>query len=97
MNAQHGLPDTLVSKMDYYFSHADTVIGISQEYEIHTVLRILPPNLKTKLSLFLYQEAIRNITFLQQRDQMFYLNYLDKLIPLRFKADMVMIKEKNQP
>jgi hypothetical protein len=49
------------------------------------------------MALFLYQDAIREIPFLQNRDQMFYLNYLDQLIPLKFKKDTVILKEKTKP
>jgi hypothetical protein len=54
-------------------------------------LKVLPPFLKTNLALFLYQDAIREIPFLQNRDQMFYLNFLDRLIPLKFKKDTVIL------
>jgi hypothetical protein len=49
------------------------------------------------LALFLYQDAIREIPFLHNRDQEFYLDYLDKLIPLKFQQDTVIIKQKTKP
>ncbi len=60
-------------------------------------MKVLPPFLKTNLALFLYKEAIREIPFLQNRDQMFYLNYLDELIPLKFKSDTIILQEKARP
>ena len=91
MNKLYGIPDGLINKIKFYFSHSETVISISQDYEIHTILRILPPNLKTQLTLFLYQDAIIRIPFLQMRDQMFYLNYLDRLTPVKFSSDMILL------
>jgi len=94
---KYGLGTHLLAKISYYFSHGESILSISQDYEISKILKVLPPFLKTNLALFLYQDAIREIPFLQNRDQMFYLNYLDRLIPLKFKADTVILKEETKP
>lgn len=40
----------------------------------------------------MYKDAIHRIPFLQGRDPKFYLQYLDKLEPLKFQKDTVMLK-----
>eukprot|EP00347_Sterkiella_histriomuscorum_P000844 403374301 len=97
LNSKFGLDKNIVRKIAYYFSHSESIISISQEYEINKILKVLPPFLKTNLALFLYKEAIREIPFLQNRDQNFYLDFLDLLIPLKFEKDTVILKKKSKP
>jgi hypothetical protein len=46
----------------------------------------MPANLKIVLLKFLHREAINKVEFLKSRPDIFYLNYLDKLNPMRFDA-----------
>lgn len=63
-----------------------------QGEEVREVLTLLTPSLKGQLTLFLYKDAIHRIPFLQGRDPKFYLQYLDKMEPLKFHKETVMIK-----
>ena len=58
LDIKYKLPFNLIQKIEHYFSYSDSVISISQDFEINTILDHLPPNLKTRLSLFLYRDAI---------------------------------------
>lgn len=51
---QHKLPFPLVRKMEFYFFQNDNVISMSKDYEINHIMKVLPVNLKTRLSMFLY-------------------------------------------
>lgn len=53
---------------------------------------MLSPSLKGQITLFLYKDAIHRIPFLQGRDPKFYLRYLDRMEPLKFHKETVMIK-----
>lgn len=64
---------------------------------MNSLLKVLPPNLTTRLALFLYHDAISTVPFLQNRDQTFYLNYLDLLIPLKFQKHTMILKEGTRP
>ena len=48
------------------------------------LLKILPANLKIQLTRLIYKDVIAVIPFLQNRSDRFYLNYLEKLKPMRF-------------
>ena len=48
------------------------------------MLRILHANLKLALTLFLNRDPINSMKFLQKRKDSFYINYMDKLKPMRF-------------
>jgi hypothetical protein len=48
------------------------------------LLQILPANLQIQLTRFIYKDIIEKIPFLKNRSDRFYLQYLDKLKPMRF-------------
>jgi CRP-like cAMP-binding protein len=62
------------------------------------LFKLLPATLKIQLSKFLNRDAIALVPFLQNRPDTFYLNYLEKLKPMRFdKGDVVFEKgQKSQ-
>jgi CRP-like cAMP-binding protein len=57
------------------------------------ILLLLTPSLKGQLTMFLYRDAILRIPFLQGRDPQFYLLFLDKLEPVKFQRETVMLKK----
>mmetsp|Transcript_44415 Transcript_44415/g.43086 ORF Transcript_44415/g.43086 Transcript_44415/m.43086 type:complete len:152 (-) Transcript_44415:1553-2008(-) len=57
---------------------------------------MLPLFLKTQLALFIYQEAIQAVPFLQHRPQLFYLTFLEKLVPVKFREGTLLLKEKTK-
>jgi len=73
------------------------VLEVKEEFDINSILKELPPSLKSEMLLFLYHEAIDTIPFLQFRPQEFYLQYLDKLEPLKFKAGTQILKAHTRP
>ncbi len=58
---------------------------------------MLTPSLKGQLTLFLYRDAIQRVPFLQGREPKFYLEYLDKLEPVKFQKETVMLKRGTLP
>jgi hypothetical protein len=63
-----------------------------QDEDIQEILQLLTPSLRGQLSLFLYRDAIHKIPFLQGRDPLFYLEYLEKFEPLKFQRETVLLK-----
>jgi CRP-like cAMP-binding protein len=82
--------------MEFFFSGIDNTLGFSQEYAIDELINDLPSNLKPHLFLFLYNEAIVAIPFLQNRCEKFYLSYLQHLTPLKFIEGANIIKERTK-
>lgn len=58
---------------------------------------MLPRTLKENLVLFLYWEAITLVPFFQNRNNEFYLNFLEKLIPFKFPAGETILRKGSKP
>ncbi|CDW78950.1 UNKNOWN [Stylonychia lemnae] len=97
LEQNYKLPRHLAEKITFFFAQSETIISISKDYEINTILKFLPPSLKTRLALFLYHDAIAAIPFLQNRSQIFYLNFLSELIPMKFQRNTVILKQGTRP
>jgi hypothetical protein len=63
LRTRFGLSAEITKKIAYYFSHSESILSVSQDYEISKILKDLPPFLKTNLALFLYKEVIKDIPF----------------------------------
>ena len=49
---------------------------MSFDYDIYSWINELPNNMKLKMIVFIYKEAIKDVPFLQSRSDHFYLKYL---------------------
>ena len=91
---EHNMPRQLVTHIEFFFSKIESKISMSQEYEVHSLLNDLPANLRSRLAMFLYNDAIQAIPFLQNRDELFYNKYLELLTPQKFLHGAKLIKAK---
>lgn len=57
------------------------------------IFKLLPATLKIQLSKFRYEKFINVVPFLQDRPDTFYLNYLDKLKPMRFEKGEIIYEQ----
>ncbi len=71
---------------------SDNALEFTYEFDIHSIMSELPANLKSKLLMFLFREAIEAVPFLQNRDEHFYLTYLERLQHVKFKEGTEIIK-----
>jgi len=74
----------LVDQLTGYFSNYNVDNDFEANQEMAVLLKILPSSLKTKLSKFLFQDAILINTFFQNRDEDFYGKFLEELEAVRF-------------
>jgi len=56
------------------------------------LFEVLPAPLKIQLTRFLNKDAIERVPFLQGREELFYLNYLEKFKPMRFDRDDIIFE-----
>jgi hypothetical protein len=88
------IPADLVEKLKTYFENNEEALEVQTKFDISHILRVLPANLKIKLVKFMYRETIQQIPLVQDRHDTFYLHYLEKLKPMRFeKEELLMIKD----
>jgi len=73
-----------VEKLTNFFNNYNGDDEFSSNQEMSYLLKILPNTLKTKLSKFLFKDAIMLNKFLQNRDDDFYSKFLDELETIRF-------------
>lgn len=66
---------------------------VRQAVDMQEILLLLPPTLKSELTKFLYKDAIQRIPFLQGRHPMFYYLYLDRLEPVKFQKETIILKK----
>mmetsp|Transcript_1093 Transcript_1093/g.1100 ORF Transcript_1093/g.1100 Transcript_1093/m.1100 type:complete len:108 (+) Transcript_1093:663-986(+) len=69
---------------------------MSIDYDIYSWINELPNNMKLKMLTFIYKEAIKDVPFLQNRSDHFYLKYLQAFEPQRFLAGSNLIKEQTK-
>ena len=74
----YNIPKDITNKMLYFYrtSKSSKKLALKKEYNIDTIIELLPMNLKSQLIYFLYRDPIREISFLQCKDPNFVINYL---------------------
>eukprot|EP00347_Sterkiella_histriomuscorum_P004458 403360386 len=96
MEKVYKVDEKVLTKIKFFFKEHESNLDLSNNLEMSYLLRILPTNLKTQLAIFLYKDAINAIKFLQNRKNTFYEQYLDKLKPMRFDRDTVILEQGNR-
>ena len=91
------VPEKILQKIRFFYQERETNIEISNNLEMSYLMRILPTNLKTQLIIFLYKDAIKAIKFLQKRKKIFYEIYLERLKPMRFDKNTVILEKGSRP
>lgn len=85
-----------MDKLTDYFAHYNPEQEIETNQEMAYLLKILPSTLKSQLAKFLYQEAIMVNRLLQDRDDSFYVKYLEELKSDRFNRGDIIARKGDQ-
>jgi hypothetical protein len=83
----------VINQTKHFYARDNSILRLFKDYNIKQLLGILPIQLRTQTMYFIYKEAIDSVKILQNKNQIFYSQYLMLFTPMRIKSGTVLLAE----